>query len=330
MNLIICTTPFQMFLAERIINMFPDEEFIFKVFTFTDNEKFRCYFDRVKSIRQVVESEYVYFNWGHSKKIKKLLDLFKLKLNSYSLSKKNIKKIFISNIDSYHIHIHVIIHIIIHQKNVILNTFDDGTANIDKNSFFYQKTRFSKKMRFVRFFLCKGTDLSFLKNKSEKHYTVYENKSNIIENVEYLKLHSYEQYSNISFNLDKEYKFFLGQPIYELDVTRSYTKEIHQNLVNKVLDEFRISNYFPHPRETNLQIQNATIIDTPKIFEDYFFDNYNSNKKYTIYTFFSGSALSIAALPNVEIIVLKFRSFPVNLSSMYDIISNFNLSIIEI
>lgn len=326
MNLIICTTPFQVLLAEKIIAMNPDEKYIFRYISVTKNEKHLYYYNRLKS--KIKDSQYIHATWRN--KIDFLLFLFKMKLSSYQYS-NSIKKVILGSIDNNHIHIHI--HIIIHQKKLIVQTFDDGTANIDKNSFFYQKEIFSKKMKFVRFFLCKGTDLSFLKNKSEKHYTVYKNQSNILENVEYLKLHSYEQYSNISFNPDnrnEECKIFLGQPIYELDSTKSYTKEIHQNLVNKVLDECRISNYFPHPRETNLQIQNATIIDTPKIFEDYFFDNYNSNKKYTIYTFFSGSALSVADLPNVEIIVLKFRSFPVNLSSMYDIISNFNLSIIEI
>lgn len=322
MNLIICTTPFQMFLAERIIELFPDEEFIFKVFTFTDNEKFRYYFDRVKSIKQVVESEYIYFNWEHSTKVKKFVYLITMKIKGYFLIKRGIKKIFIANIDGHHKNLHIYIYHILYKEGVILNTFDDGLANLLHKSFFYKEVCYPKTMGLILNFLCPNTDLNYFKNKSQLHYTVYSKFKNIIENTQAIDLFDKKLIEKKDNIIKNSIKILIGQPIYELskdlDIEQKQQKNIE--VINKVINLYHIDYYIPHPRET-YQVSNVNYINTPLIFEDYLINELQSNSdtKYEIYSFFSSAVINCMNLPNIEIKILKPADLSKDVEDIYSV-----------
>lgn len=327
MNLIICTTPFQVLLAEKIFNKRPNEEYIFRYISINKSDKTEYYYRRLAD--KINNSEFIHADFKNGvelivfcikEKIKSILN------NEYS----KVNRIILGSIDNNHIHIHIHIHNIIHNnKNVVIETFDDGTANLYKESFFYQDTPFSRKMRVLRWFLCRGTDMALLKRMDVKHYSVYKNRENIINNVEYLPLFSYEnKIGNSSANNHIE-RLFLGQPIYEMDTTRTYDKAKHKHLIIKLAQSLEIDYFIPHPREEYYLELEDKYIDTPMIFEDYFFNKYDSNVKYKVYTFFSGAVLSLTSLPNVEVVLIRISNFPIDLDKIYTMMMGFGLPVIE-
>lgn len=67
------------------------------------------------------------------------------------------------------------------------------------------------------------------------------------------------------------------------------------------------------------------------LFEDFFFETYSQNTEYVIYTFFSGSVISLIGLPDVKINLIKIKDFLTDLNSIYEMMKdNFNFSSIEV
>ena len=339
MNLIICTTPFQVLLAEKIITMHlnSNEEYIFRYISSIKNEKHLYYFNRLRLDFNIKDSQFIHIECNS--KLGILVSFLKMKLYSYFLSDR-IARIILGSVDNSYIHVYL--HSILKSRsgNLTVHTFDDGTANIDKNSFIF-KEKISRKIKFICFFLCRGTNLFSLKDKSKKHYTIYKKQCNLVENkdVEYLELCPYSNVNAINIQLDVEsvdtvklYRIFLGQPIYNLDISGSYTAEMHYTLLANILDKCKIQYYFPHPKEIlEMKFKNTEVIDTCKIFEDYFFENYRLDVKYIIYTFFSGSVLSVVNLPNVNVVLFRVKDFPVDVDVYNQILSlGFDISTVDV
>lgn len=300
MNLIICTTPFQMLMAEKILDLYKEEDFELHLFCNVMNKKYNHYFNRLA--RKVTKSKIYVFN--RKSKIKYLFFLIRLKLNS--LFSKKIDRLFIGSIDNNHVHVHVHVHKYIH-NNTKLYTFDDGTANIFPESFFY-KEDFSYKNYLLRYILCNKTNLKTIKDKSLKHYSIYHGKKNIIANVEHINLFISNvdgDYSNNGIKNEKV-RVLIGQPIYENISSVVYDELKYSNLVKNIMCKYNIDYYFPHPREC-FNIRNVEYINTGFILEDYILQGINNGNKYELFTFFSGGVISFNNIKQVKIISLKLR-----------------------
>lgn len=333
MNLIICTTPFQVLLAERIVEMNPNEEYIFRFISTIRNEKTNYYFNKLK--KKIKDSEFIYVGFRNRFEFVLLHIKYRLK-NLFEKEYNKVRKIILASVDNSYVHVYI--HNIIQKnKSIIIETFDDGTANLDKNSFFYQETSFSKKTYLIKCFLfCHNTTMNVLKSKYHKHYSIYKDKPNIIENVEYVRLYNIEHKiannnSPIIKNGRNKMRLFVGQPIYEMDHTKKYGIAEHANFINHLISNLNIDYFFPHPREKNFLTEKNKYINSIKIFEDFFFEEYSPDIQYTVYTFFSGSVLSIGHLPNIQIYLIKIKDFPTDLGHIYEMMKiNFNLPTIEI
>ncbi|MCT8772313.1 glycosyltransferase family 52 protein, partial [Glaesserella parasuis] len=237
---------------------------------------------------------------------KYLLFLIKLKLASFLM--KKIDRIFVGSIDNAHIHIHIHNYI---ENGTKLYTFDDGTANIFYDSFFYKDISYSYKKSLVRFLMCRNINLNKIKSKSLLHYSVFKNKKNIIDNIEYVNLFDNDKKKRFSSNSmvshAKDITILIGQPIYESIHSFSCDKGKYKEVVKTLMVKYDIDYYFPHPRE-DFVIAGINYINTEKILEDYIISGLENGYRYVVYTFFSGAVIALSNMESVEIISLKLNA----------------------
>ena len=290
-SLIMCVTPLQMLIAEKIIELNSDQIFDLLVIPIVDNEKHRTYFNRLK--KYCVNS--LYYLGGE-----KSLSFFDylIKLNKYSLDNKY-SHYYLASIDSRHFQ-----YLISKKRHPSVFTFDDGTGNIIPNELYYlnSKPSFLKRVawRFfgVRFYM------EDIKKISSLHYTIYNNVPNIIENKEYIPL--FAKKNEDQKNLKNEVKkFYLGQPL------SAISNIFDIPFVKKYIDKLEIDYYYPHPHEKLYPEGSFQVIDSPLIFEDYIikFLKDNPNVNVEIFSFISSALLNIASLDRLQAIYIHDDQF---------------------
>lgn len=293
MNLIVCCTPLQVLIAEKIIALYPKDDFFGVVFDCMDNSKYRYYFNRLKQCCNenkyiLIPQEYHRFLPG---KLRKICYFYRIRVGKIlNLPIKKFDKIFISSIDS------VFLQIMLSGINFdTVLTFDDGLINILPDSDFYRPDA----MRSRRCWPCKNK-YSFcqLRDLSCKHYSIYPDYQNVVSPVEIIDLMP-KITQPIIFNkfkvVTKEpVRILLGQPLLEPDKCKKMAQQI--------MEHWRIKNYFPHPRESYM-LDQVNIIKTNLIFEDYILNELSENPhtQYEIYSVGSSAILNVKYLPNVTV-----------------------------
>lgn len=306
MNLIICCTPLQVLIAERIIELHPENKFYGIMFDAFDNKKFKLYGERLKN--KCYKFLTIEISNTRLKKIKTIFTILRYK-------NKKFDKVFLASIDKPLIHI-----LLSNIKFKELYTFDDGTANITKTSFYYKEAVYNtpRKIKFIQAILGSKFNITKIKNTSKLHYSIYPIKENIIDNIEYISLFDKGNIIKSGDNI----RILLGQPIFN-------DSDKNIQLINKVFEKFKIDYYFPHPRE-NYIVDNTPYIDTDLIFEDFYFKE-SKNKNIIIYTFFSSAVLNIINKDNVnQIFSLRPKLSNKAYIDTYHILENFGIRIIEI
>ena len=99
MNLIICMTPLQMLIADRIIDKKGLKDNILFVIAYSDNEKFRHYYNRLS--RKCVLS--YFFKINENNLLTRLFSMIRLKKIVSSLSIKNFNSCYLASIDCSYI-----------------------------------------------------------------------------------------------------------------------------------------------------------------------------------------------------------------------------------
>lgn len=311
MNLIICYTPLQVLIAEKIIEMYPDEEFFGVMVYAIHNKKYDYYAERLKKKCKI----FTKISRNQRKGVKKF---FVFRQLITDMKSQTIHRIFVANINE--LLIQSIISNISYDK---LYSFDDGIANIIGTGLFYNEQAFTLRQKIARRFFNYQHTLQSLKNGMiDCHYTIYPNLPNIIENTKIIQLNPIHMLINIDKYVkenEKIIRIFLGQPLFDND-------ELNQKISKQVIVDYQINYYFPHPRE-RYQVDNVQYIDTPLVFEDYFIQNL-ANKPCIIYTLLSSAVLNIVNFENVEIIALKPTSY--HISHSENILQIFNMVGIQV
>lgn len=285
-SLIMCTTPLQMLIAEKIIEMNSSEKFdLILIVNGEINNKFKKYFNRL--MKKCNKS--MIFELNSVVNIKKIKEFLKFKKTYKNWSDFHYSSYYLASIDN------VFFHWILSKKMKCSNffTFDDGVANIFINSLYFNERKIIWREYIWKLL---GVDFTIekVKKQSKIHYTIYPDKKNIIDNKKNIKL-----FSDINFFLEKENKkeeinLFLGQPLYELN------KNYDENYILQILGKFSINLYFPHPREKYNFNDSITVIRNDQIFEDYIIELLYNYKKVNIFTFLSTAALNVEAIPGVR------------------------------
>ncbi|MDG4953474.1 glycosyltransferase family 52 [Actinobacillus equuli] len=327
MNLVICTTPFQMLMAEKIIDLYPNEKFYAIQFLKKGNDKFEFYSKKVAS---KCTYHKIYRFW-FKRKWEMLLFFVYIRLRGFFFPEFD--KVFIASVD------HIAIHLLLSSLSIKeFITFDDGSANIDKNSFFYRGNYSNARVIILNKILRNKFNLHKILSMTKKHYTIFKDRDNIIKNTVLLDIFNSERKNvfsceNILINCEKKskgcIKICLGQPIFELASNLSLAEKRGRNIhcTSELVKNNEVEYYFPHPREDYI-IENVDYIRTELIFEDFFQANYDPNKKYVIYTFFSSAIYSLLGLANVEVILVKPKYLPREIAKFYELPESFGIKII--
>ncbi|MCJ8343567.1 MAG: glycosyltransferase family 52 protein [Cetobacterium sp.] len=313
-NLILCATPLQVLIAERIIEKHPGESFSLIMITYDKNEKYLYYFNRLKKKCKTAKLLNINGKW---------LTLFYVIYFRLSMLDKKAKRVFLSNIDN------IIFQTILSMLDKTeVYTFDDGMANIDKTSFLYRPEIRSKIKKYLKI----NIDIDKIKKRSIKHYTIYniQYTNNIIPDVKQINLFSTVHMDN-KRNDEKSTNItiVLGQPIFEFIKDSNENKnKLNMDITKKLINYSQATLYFPHPRK-KYHIQNIDYIETNLIFEDFIYKEVKNNPHitYDIYTFFSSAGLNIITLPNVRVHFCQSSQLPKQWDGVYDLLKSMNIDI---
>lgn len=298
-NLLVCLTPLQMLIALKIIEQNPAVYDVLCI-SYNQNEKYDYYFDKLSKMCQ----ESYKFIIHSERKIFRIFDFLRFKFFLFHHFSNRYNTIFVASIDNPFLHLSLS-HI--KKKNII--TFDDGSANINKDSVYYKYIEKSKMQRAVLKFLGNNYNISKIISESDLHYTIYEDSENVVKNTTFISL-----FSELKENLNKKkIKIFLGQPLNEI-------KGINIDKIFKFLLSENVKYYFPHPRERSLY-KEFTYINSSLIFEDYILELLREDYYIEIYTILSTAAINVASLSNVNIYVLHQKELNLFYPRIFDLFS---------
>ncbi|MDC5005353.1 glycosyltransferase family 52 protein, partial [Acinetobacter baumannii] len=158
-SLVICLTPLQMIIAEKVVAKQPSVDLL--VIALNDNNKYKYYFDNFQHPN--LKKQYYLFDNNQSI-FSKILKVVKFKnffeINDYY------ENVYISSIDNKYIH-----SILSKVKFDNLYTYDDGTANIIQDSVYFKQSFRSKLKDAVFRLIGINFNLNKIKKIVKKHYT---------------------------------------------------------------------------------------------------------------------------------------------------------------
>ena len=154
-NLIICWTPLQMLIAEKIIESHPNEKFYTIVMSHSGkNEKYDYYYIEPQSQNKL----FVYTSL--------------LELKFKSLLFPPLKTIYLAHISSPEVHTLVSTY-----PNAEIRTFDDGSSNLlKKSAFLNNANRISTgktSRKFYEIFINSTQSVKSVRERSTEHYTIF-------------------------------------------------------------------------------------------------------------------------------------------------------------
>lgn len=310
--LIICLTPLQMIIAEKIVELNPGKNFDLLVITSNDGVKYRAYYKRLKKLCK--NSLYYIPKKGRLGFLHFMRELNLKKINS------DYKCIYLANIDSRNCQ-----YIISKNDLAHIYTFDDGIANIISNDIYYSNNTPIIWKKIIWRFIGLKYYIKDIREKSLLHYTIYEDIPNITEKTHLIRL--YENYESKPVITNKTVSIYIGQPLEE--ISDIFTTE-H---ILKSLQKLNIDFYYPHPRENIIPQGNFEIIESELIFEDYIIRYLQNNPevKVSVYSFISSAVLNLSSLDRVELNYIYDKDLYNKYKEFYDIVNNkFNIDIIKI
>lgn len=312
-----CTTPLQMLIAEKIIAFNSDSNFDLLVITHQNNEKFQLYFDRLGG--SCINS-YYYLAASGIKSYGDLLINFSRSFRE-KVIQKSYDSIYLASIDNIYFQ-----YILSKHRKARIFTFDDGTANIVKSSLYKVRPKNKYKKKILSTLLGIKYDMQSIKNRSELHYTIYNDIPNIIPNTKFIQLYKpksnkYKQSCNITKRI------LLGQPLAEI------SKQLKSVNISEIISVLGIDYYFPHPREHLKEISNVEIIHSNLVFEDFIVKYLENHKtvELEVYSFISTASLNVANLDRVSSIFIYNSLIYERYKDLYTLASEkFNIPIITL
>lgn len=323
MNVVVCATPFQVLMAEKIIDLYPDEPFFGVMLVSVDNEKYAFYAQRL--LAKCGGRGLIYVQKKQTHPIWALWDVSALKMHGLRLGA--CRRLYVASVDS------ILLQTFISGFDFEeLYTFDDGTANIVAYSHYYQHDRHQSTLhRVLKTLLRNPYDLQKLKSRSQGHFTAF-NLPNVLGAAQYLPLYDVpHQAHSVCLETAQTVRIFLGQPIYELarGLSSAQIRQKNMALAQKIIRDYSVDYYFPHPRE-NYRIEGIAYLDTPLVAEDFFVQYFRADSRYVLYTLCSGAALPFVGMPQVQIISIKPADYPAAADTAYDLMRQAGIDVIDL
>lgn len=274
-NLFICMTPLQVLIARSIVVKKKLKNYSFLIFHYNDNEKYKYYINLLRNDGV----EVLPYQITSKTKFERFFELWKVRQFLHEVKKNHFAAIYLSSVDN------ALIHAAIQELSFeCLYTFDDGLANLYVDSSYYldKEARIQKILK--KLFGIKWS-LSLIKEASTTHYSIYKNRTNIVDNVDYIDLIPSSGFMQKKIKEREVLKLYIGQPLHEVD--SCFTKDF----LKKALERCGVDFYFPHPRES-IEDDNFNYIHSNLILEDFYVE-LSSKYDVQLYTFFSTAILNI-------------------------------------
>ena len=203
-------------------------------------------------------------------------------------------------------HIPLIHHILSRLNFRDIRTFDDGTNNINKKSVMYDNKPIKVTSKLLRRVMGRKYHKEDILKLIKKHYSLFPNKSNIIDNTECIALYK----TNNSFLPNGESKKVLLGTVYSDAIKKGVDKNAFLQRLQVFIDVNNIDIYIPHPREQMHTFKNILTIDSVLIAEDILINYLEKGYFLKLYGFnttvqFNLSNISVVENYNIKSSLLK-------------------------
>lgn len=322
-ELFLCVTPLQMLIAESIVLLQKEKSkvkknYAFIIITYDDNDKYKWYSDRLRKL----SSDFVYFIVKGDSKFSRFGEVVRFKKAIHFLKKSYFYVCYLASIENP-----FVLYALSVLKVNEIQTFDDGTANIDKSSIYYRQLHRGVFEKGLKKMLGIKYNREDIVQASTLHYTLYNGCSNIIEKTYFIDLMKAKKELPDLKDFDKfevindKITIFLGQPVIGIDPS------IDVDFVNKVIKDSGATYYLPHPRE-RIIIDNIEYIKTSLIFEDFILllKQEYPTAKIVLNTFFSSAVLNVSSLTNIEINVFSNAYLDKEYANIYNLFNVFGIN----
>lgn len=315
MNLIFCTSPLQALIAERIMELYPSEDFYCIFDGDPSNEKQYHYFQKIKS--RCKDGIFITRTY-YSNPIRAYLDALKSLYRGLTLAPIN--KVFLGSIESSTFRL-----ILAGLKTYDIYTFDDGTINLSPQAFasmsYIEDGTFIKLLRTL-FSIPTPQEV---RNNNLKHYTIYPY-PNVMEHCELLTLlppNNFPSRQNSTQINTSVYSLFIGQRVCSYDNTQE-----DQALTQSIIKAHNIKYYLPHPKE-DYHIEGVTYIKTPLIAEEYILQllQENPHLKIKLYSYCSTTLLNLHNIPQIEVYAIKPPNILSTLQETYELYASIGIPV---
>ena len=293
MNIIFCTSPFQVLVAREVAKVIGEKFFGIYLKMSNDNRQ-KIYADKMK---EFCEDTLLIDNKEWPNELREKLENIK------------IDKFYLASLDN------PVAHMIFNPNFMRLFTFDDGSTSIIAPNMY---TRYTDRVVGPN-----EITLEKVINLSQGHYTIFDTNT----------VFPTEKLINIPFDIKpknfnranngKKVKVFLGQAlgnyIDEKDI------KITEKLTKKALEKLGEVLYYAHPRVT-VNVENAETIQSDKCFEEGIYDLLSNYENVEVYGFYSTSLFLVKDIPGVS--VHCFRTFLT--TNEVEILGNYGIESIDL
>lgn len=307
MNLIICCTPLQVLIAEKIMAQHTDSRFFGVMLQTVENAKFDYYKARLKA-----KTDGFFAMVQHRERNYLFRELLRLKREFRG---RRFQQVFVANFTE--LHVQCLLSAIQFDS---LSTFDDGTMNIVPNSYLLQDEPKTWPRRLINMLLGNRYSTRRLRELSVCHYTIYPDFPNIIAHTVPISLGTAMATPVASSSTLPPLRLLLGQPVYADDA-----KNIA--LAEQVIRDFQIEAYLPHPREA-YRVEGVDYVETPLILEEYLSEGLGG-RACEIYTYFSSAVLNVYRLPQVRVTAIRVETDHPSFLACYDLLAQAGIPIVE-
>lgn len=274
MNVIFCTSPFQVLVAKEVIKKV-DEEFYGVYLLMSEDIRQREYANRMKQFCSEVT----------------IIDGTKITDDLKNIiTKISISKLFVASMDN------PVALALWNPQKTELYTFDDGsTSVITPNMYTSNIERLIHPFKFP---------FKYVLNAVKKHYTIFE-ESVLFPKDKLVKLKLHVQPSRFKRSTNgKTVKVFLGQALGNnfSEIDQKYTEE----LTEKAIFDCQATLFYPHPR-VSVKVDAVQVIETSRCFEEEIYELLTHYEFVEVYGFYSTSLLLIQSIEGVK--VQGYRTF---------------------
>ena len=288
MNVIFCTSPFQVLVAREVAR-YTNLEFYGMYLVMSDDPRQKIYAEKMKEFCEDVCIL-------HEENLLATLQNF--------LFGKEVSSLYLASLDN------PVALSFFNPKRMQLFTFDDGSTSIIVPNMYTQNQN--------RVVSPLGLTLGGIMSLSQKHYTVFE-KSELFEGERQIHLRLDAKPAGFKrANNGRVLRVFLGQALGSIFVREDI--ESTERLTQKALQDCKADRYYPHPRVT-VEVEGVQVVTPLKCFEEEIYDLLAEYEFVEVYGFYSTAFVYAKEIEGVK--VRGYRNFLSSFES--DVLQNYGV-----